>query len=577
MRLNFLIFILLFSKWIQKNKNKNKKNNNNKKKMSRCQKSDCVKKLKVKKFVAKNACINNLRTKNLKSNTIEADKLILDGTDIGCLIKRVPSITVSPEFDCMVDGVPQKPDNINQDVWDVLTCNREQYRLQLEEDYLAGREEIRCIRKAYGCEECPPDCPIPENPNCPTECPTFPNDCELLPQECIPDWKTCPLIIENKLFKTKTFPFVTLFENECELVTDNNTFPYSRTRFTKNIGFDLDITNVSCNLATRVASVLVHFAFVEGSTGTVGPTGPTGSVCPGETGATGLTCFEECVTDTSVVCGIIRLTCKQYYYTININLGEGFSGSIPIDSLITQAMIDATPLPLDPNNIIGAIQLVVFFEDGLEISNNKGSKGGSTPAPTASLNAAQDTCFNGEAKITMADGKIKLAKNVQVGDELLSTSGDITKVMAVIRQEERPKSLVKIENLLISKPHRILYEGKWIKPLQHPNAELVQASIQLYNFITEDCRPFIVEGIIASSIGQYCEGAHDLSKPMHKLWASNHIVDIFKSHPQWPNINLKNDDNFLNIIKNPEFADEYFKSDDKIYTKLPIIEEIFMF
>ena len=234
--------------------------------MSHCHKDKCfkelkVKNLKVREFCSKKGKVGELKADKIKVGEIEADKLILNGADVGCLIGRPGVVVEVDSYDCMdCEGNPIKPAKIDQDVWDVLTCNRNSWKETLQTDFLAGREEIRCIKLAYGCQdECPPDCPIPSN--CPiSDCPTFPDGCGLLPPECIPDWKKCDLNVQNKLYKTLTLPFVNRVPNPCGGV-DSEGFPYSGSRFITNINYNLDINNVTCNLATRVATVMVHFAY----------------------------------------------------------------------------------------------------------------------------------------------------------------------------------------------------------------------------------------------------------------------------------------------------------------------------
>ena len=671
--LNFVQILMFYFKYQNyfKNKIKMSRHNSNKKekKDEECSKPEYfeslkVRNLKVKQFCAVNAKIKQLKATKVEANTIETNTLILDGADVGCLIGRPPVVIASNEYDCMdCNGAPIRPSNINQDVWDVLTCNRNAQQQILQEEFLQGRNEIRCIKQAYGCPvECPPDCPPPSTCQ-PTfqgfivgntltvtsivpdtgalsvgstiytlnlddshimpgtiitafgtgtggvgtytiniaqdipeitiqaqiPCPclastgqpgcsgvTGPTGCfGQVPANCIPDYDTCAFDIPNNLYRTLTLPFVFKTENVCGGV-DNEGFSFADSRFISNMSYNLDITNVTCNLGTRVATVMVHFAYQEGPTGPLGPTGgiicppaPCES-CPGVTGQEGLSCILQdpsiagCADlSPQVICGIVRVNCRQYYYTININLGENFSNVINIPTEIIQAMINASPRPFDPCDVRGAFQMAIFLEEGLEVSNNQGVRGGgTTTAPDGTTQLVG--CFNAEAKISMANGEFKLAKDVVVGDEVLSTNGDSTIIIGKYVQEAGAKQLVKINDLIISQPHRIMYDEKWIKPIEYPNSQLIDSEIPVYNFITEDSRPFIVEGIIASSIGQFCQDSHDMSNPLHQLWGSHKIVELFQMHPQWPNIEMTNDDPFLRMIKDLDFATEYLAKDSPI-------------
>ena len=59
-----------------------------------------------------------------------------------------------------------------------------------------------------------------------------------------------------------------------------------------------------------------------------------------------------------------------------------------------------------------------------------------------------------------------------------------------------------------------------------------------------------------------------MTKPMHKLWASNKIVELFKMHSQWPNIQLDNNDPFLNMIKDENFVKSYLNITNETERKI---------
>ena len=497
-------------------------------------------------------------SKNIKTQQLEAKNIYLNGADIECLIGR-PGIINSPiNYDCMdCDGNPIKPDMIDQDIWDFLECNRKEYQKQLELDYLDGRENIRCIQKAYNCPApCPPDCPIPEDCNI-TECPFFDhetNQCQgvPLPSECIPDYYECDLFVENKLYKTQTVPFYFKVDNPCGGVNEEG-FSYATSRFLTNMSYNLDIKNITCNLATRIGSILVHYAYKDSGVNESNPIENNCPKCDGDESEDGIVCL--CEPSEDIVCGVVRLNCRQFGPTININIGEGWGDIITIPSDIIQAMIKSTPLPINNENIIGAFQLCIFLEDGLEVASNftpRGGGGGKSGSSTGPV-VTHTGCFNGEAKIVMANGELKEAKFVKVGDLVRTPSGKADTIICKFVQKKGYKELVKIDDLLISQPHRIKYRGKWVKPIEVPGSKLIETDIPVYNFITENSKSIIVNDFIASTIGQFCEGSHDKEKINHQLWGSDKIVKLFKCHPQWPNIELENNDKFLNALKNKNF------------------------
>jgi len=392
--------------------------------------------------------IKNLCVKNLKSKNIDTDKLTLNGIDLACALGNPTVLVNQGTYDCVdCDGNIIKPDFLNQDVWDFLSENREEFRQKTEEDLLRGRNEIRCIRQAYGCVQCPPDCPVPATCSpiftgefsqdgeiltvisvepdtgklvlnssiileesgvelgtlgsqisgeegavgtynfvvslappegvlnlqsiypCPTPGPTGP--CAPVPAECLPDPDTCDLFVPVKTYATMTIPWAITFEGPCG-PTGANTFS-----FPMNIGFDLDVTNVTCNLAPRSVTILLHYAYIEGgNTGSTGPPDPC-PVCPDRQEPSPFECLYEPL-GSNISCGVLRYNCRQIYYTLNIEIGESFSNVINIPTPLIQQIRNATP-NYDSNNITGAFQLAIFVEDGLEIRNNAFNRGQGPP------------------------------------------------------------------------------------------------------------------------------------------------------------------------------------------------------
>lgn len=174
------------------------------------------------------------------------------------------------------------------------------------------------------------------------------------------------------------------------------------------------------------------------------------------------------------------------------------------------------------------------------------------------------SCFSPFALVLMADGvSTKFARDIQIGDRVFcpNGSGVTTIVGHTIQLEGKPRPLLLLDDsLLISKMHRIQWNGVWIRPECYPNAKEVYLSCELHNFVTDNCAPILVNGIVVSTIGTFCEGTHDLDKANHRLWASPLIVDVYKEHPNWPVIILQDNDTFLRAIKNKSFAADFLSS-----------------
>lgn len=169
------------------------------------------------------------------------------------------------------------------------------------------------------------------------------------------------------------------------------------------------------------------------------------------------------------------------------------------------------------------------------------------------------SCFSGEAGVYLADGQVKPAKDIQVGDKLATPEG-CTEVQArTIQAVGCAKELVCIgDALLISPSHRIMWEGRWVKPIQAEGAHLMIADIELYNFVTAPIGdPILVEGIVTSTLGTFCEGTHRMSKPTHRLWNTPKIVKLLQRHVAWPNVVFESDDAALHMLKDAAFAERY--------------------
>lgn len=345
--------------------------------MTKCS-NDEVEHLKVKNLCVKEGKIKNLKSKNAEIEKAKVETLKLEGYkgDITCFLKAGTANNFNVGFDCMdcdrtpenPYGNPIKPDFLDQDVWDFLICNLRTYQEQLAEDFLEGRTQIRCIKEAYGCDICPPDCPIPEG--CPENCPEPPN-CSV-PAECIPDPFTCDPRVNNFLFATETVPpyIFSCGSTGSTGPTGPVGSPDGSLQFNSTIGFNLNINNVTCTLSPRVATVMVQIAYK--GTGTTGPNERC-EKCEGETGPIPLTCACDTWEGPDINCNIVNVMCKQFQSTININLGENFSGNIVINTQEIKNIFNQTKNATD--KLPAAIQLVVFLEGGLEVSSN-GTRGG---------------------------------------------------------------------------------------------------------------------------------------------------------------------------------------------------------
>ena len=198
----------------------------------------------------------------------------------------------------------------------------------------------------------------------------------------------------------------------------------------------------------------------------------------------------------------------------------------------------------------------------------------------AAQNVEADDCYNAcfcpGVRVLLADGTAtKSAKDIKVGDKVcaIDDNGKRTtaEVLGHIIQEKdsRCRDLIQIGDMLISEMHRIQHKGCWMRPVEYPEAVKVHQPCELHNFVVRNSLPIVVNDIVVSTIGTYCNGLHDMRKPKHKLWASQRIVNVFQSHPQWPLVVLKaREDNFLSVVKSSAFSEEYVKDAPKNREKI---------
>ena len=174
-------------------------------------------------------------------------------------------------------------------------------------------------------------------------------------------------------------------------------------------------------------------------------------------------------------------------------------------------------------------------------------------------------CYRAETRIATPTG-FRLAKDIRVADLVSTASGSVAQVEAVMLQAAgAERELVLLPGgLLISKPHRVYCEGAWRKPAECAGASLVTCDCALYNIVVrslEGCRreAVIADGVVASTIGQFCPGSHDLAKPTHALWGSDSLVELLRMHPTWPYMRLVAQSPLLRLLKSEAFASQYLQ------------------
>ena len=119
-------------------------------------------------------------------------------------------------------------------------------------------------------------------------------------------------------------------------------------------------------------------------------------------------------------------------------------------------------------------------------------------------------CFTGNGLITMSDLTKKLVKDINIGDEILTFNCDKkTKIIGIIKESKndlsRSRYLYKINNIigngLITHDHPILINNIWKRACEV--CDKIESTDVLYNFVTKDNLPFIIDNKIILSYGGY--------------------------------------------------------------------------
>lgn len=157
--------------------------------------------------------------------------------------------------------------------------------------------------------------------------------------------------------------------------------------------------------------------------------------------------------------------------------------------------------------------------------------------------------------IKMADGTLKRADEVQVGDQVATENERSTMIECVVVMTglgRCTKSLVSLDNnVLITAGHpvklaksycedRKLCEGTWYRP--HEIAPRVScAPTKLFNFVTSSRGSILLKGDssaewIASTLGQFCDGVDN----PQSFYGSEQVVETLRENVAWPFVHFDN-------------------------------------
>ncbi len=306
-----------------------------------CQKEEkCAQydELKVKKLKAKKICAKNIKTDTTTVNIMDVNSLVVGTADITKLDVKQFSINgedltcklTAPSVLQEVQGLvlfgstgATGPSNVDPVVYNCLLQNAVQQGADLQQRVFQGRNFINQYLASYPCA---PTCPPP---------PTDPVPLNI--------YATLTLPIYNRSFCGGTGATGSTYSD----------FLNTAVNFNLQVAYLLEEAQ---SIDARLVSILVQLGFVD-------PDGPIG--CTGNS--------------PNVVIEEVFIANKQFYPTLDVTYGENFANTIDIPfSMLTTAYARS------PVNSQGAIQMVIYKEEGLCIWNQQG-EGFECLGPTPTL------------------------------------------------------------------------------------------------------------------------------------------------------------------------------------------------
>jgi hypothetical protein len=164
----------------------------------------------------------------------------------------------------------------------------------------------------------------------------------------------------------------------------------------------------------------------------------------------------------------------------------------------------------------------------------RGSSTVSAPRDMSMFYNVGGGCFDGECKVSMADGSLKPLNQVVQGDLVMTPTG-IAQVSCVVKTlgTGGKAELVELPGsagaLLATPWHPVCVAGAWYFPAQLANATLRNCPA-VFNLVLEGKHPsMLVSGVECSVLG------HGLKEPIvaHEFFGTNAIIEALSRLPGW--------------------------------------------
>eukprot|EP00746_Dinoflagellata_sp_MGD_P117851 gnl/MRDRNA2_/MRDRNA2_53815_c0_seq1.p1 gnl/MRDRNA2_/MRDRNA2_53815_c0~~gnl/MRDRNA2_/MRDRNA2_53815_c0_seq1.p1 ORF type:complete len:765 (+),score=152.99 gnl/MRDRNA2_/MRDRNA2_53815_c0_seq1:89-2383(+) len=169
-------------------------------------------------------------------------------------------------------------------------------------------------------------------------------------------------------------------------------------------------------------------------------------------------------------------------------------------------------------------------------SQTRSSSGGTVRAPQdmSMFYNCGGGCFDGDCKVSMADGTLKALNQVSQGDNMMTPTG-IAEVICVVKTLCRGGKTELVElpgsaGALLATPwHPVRVAGAWCFPSQLANASL-RTCPAVYNLVLAGNHPsMLVSGVECSVLG------HGLKDPVatHEFFGTSAIIEALERMPGW--------------------------------------------
>lgn len=139
-------------------------------------------------------------------------------------------------------------------------------------------------------------------------------------------------------------------------------------------------------------------------------------------------------------------------------------------------------------------------------------------------------CVDPEADIVMADGSTKSLKSVKTGDIIASKDGAKNIVTGILRVDSSLHKIVSIGGVKMSKTHPILYNQRWMRAGEHPDAILLNIELKELICLNTTLHSATMRGSEDIIVGDWDE--NDIDSQEWISWVSKILNGI--EYPQTP-------------------------------------------